>query len=73
MSTKVAIALEMQGHHYTSSTIQFVKMFDKVFDCLNVSRLNQDITARKPALAPYRSTDDWRFEVIETYYFKVLN
>ncbi|XP_077866483.1 uncharacterized protein LOC144354694 [Saccoglossus kowalevskii] len=31
-------------------------MIDTFFDCLNVSKLGQ----KKPALAPYRSIDDWR-------------
>lgn len=37
-------------------------MFDQVFDCLNVSSINQDCGG-KIALAAYRNVSDWRFEV----------
>ena len=38
-------------------------MFDRVFDCLNVAKINEHITSRKPDLAPYREIEDPQFEV----------
>ncbi|XP_057290356.1 uncharacterized protein LOC130613056 [Hydractinia symbiolongicarpus] len=64
LSKTTADALEVQGLHYTKSTIKFVRMFDQVFDCLNVSSINQD-RGGKIALAAYRDVNDWRFEFLE--------
>ena len=40
----------------------FVEIFDEVFVCLNVSRLNQHLKG-KSELRQYTDVDDWRFEV----------
>ena len=56
----MASALKLQDQHDTKSTIKFVEVFDKVFDCLNVMRVNQ---GTKKELAPYREITDWRFKV----------
>ena len=52
----------MQGHYYTEGTSRFVKMFDRAFDCLNVSRANQRHKGKEER-RPYDSVDDFRFEV----------
>ena len=56
-------AFRTQGKLETKSTEIFVEFFDKFFDCLNVSNTFKASHLRKPALEPYRSSDDWRFEV----------
>ena len=38
-------------------------LFDRLFDCLNVRGVNEDITKRKPNLSPYRSVNDHRLKV----------
>lgn len=65
LSSSTAKALSLQGRHDTNGTINFIHMFDKVFDCLNVSRREEHRRQRKPELAPYTSLDDWRFKFLE--------
>jgi hypothetical protein len=67
---KEAFALSPTLSEHTRSTQQFVSMFDLFFDCLNVRRLGQDERLRKPALAPYRHGDDWRFQVRFSFAFE---
>ncbi len=47
-------------------TIEFVTMFDKFFDCLNVSSLDAGKLSRNKFKAPYRSSNDSRLEVSTT-------
>jgi len=61
----MANCLRSQGLHYTHSTISFVEMFDKVFDCMNVSRLVNKSSMTKPELNPYTSANDWRFKFLQ--------
>ena len=49
-------------------TIQFVKMFDKFFDCLNVSYLDAEKHTRNKFKGPYRSASDFRIEVKQQCY-----
>lgn len=51
-----------QGREDTESTIKFVGMMDRVFDCLNVSNFNKGRYENKE-LDPYTSPGDWRFKV----------
>ena len=53
----------MQNLHDTHSTIKFLKLFDRAFDCLNVMSQKRD----KPDRMPYRNVNDPRFEVIFFY------
>ena len=62
-SVKIAFGLSPTLQEATASTQIFVFMMDRFFDCLNVRRLGQDTMTRKPELAPYTSTSDWRFNV----------
>ena len=62
LSQTTANALIIQGKHDTKSTIAFVQIIDRVFDCLNVSKLNQDKKGKKE-LAKYEAANDWRFHV----------
>ena len=54
--------LVAQDKNETKSTIKFVGMMDRVFDCLNVSNFNKGRFGKKE-LDPYKSPDDWRFKV----------
>jgi len=65
LSSSMANCLRSQGLHYTHSTISFVEMFDKVFDCMNVSRLVNKSSMTKPELNPYTSANDWRFKFLQ--------
>ena len=51
-------------------TIEFVKMFDRMFDCLNVSSLDAGKFKRNAFKAPYHSAKDFRLKVI--YQFLTL-
>ena len=46
-----------------SQTIRFVRIFDRFFDCLNVTSLSGGRKALKADLYPYRTPHDTRFEV----------
>jgi len=63
LSKTVGNTLISQNLHYTKSTIKFVTMFDKVFDCLNVSKFSKQ--GSKAELKPYKDVDDWRFKFLE--------
>jgi len=61
ISKSVADALRCQGKFDTKSTIEFVELFDRAFDCLNVTRVDLN---DKPDRRPYYSINDERFEVL---------
>ena len=61
LSSTVANMLEEQGLPSTKSLITFIRMMDKFFDCLNVSKLSNN--TGKSNLNAYRSKDDSRFDV----------
>ena len=63
----MAEALRMQNLHDTHSTIEFLDLFDRTFDCLNVMSQKPDKADRRP----YRSVNDPRFEVC--IYFFILH
>lgn len=67
LSKSVANALKLKsdntGDTSTDGTRQFVEMFNKFFDCLNVSTASEGQRKRNPNLLPYRDVDDSRFEV----------
>ena len=46
-----------------SETAKFVDMFDKFFDCVNVSNFNAGKQQRKPFKQPYRSAKDFQLKV----------
>ena len=60
-------AFRSQGKPETKSTETFIEFFDKFFDCLNVSNTTKGARLRKPALEPYTSSDDCRFEVLNKH------
>ncbi len=44
-------------------TVEFVLIFDKFFDCLNVSSLDAGKRSRNPFKLPYHSANDFRIKV----------
>ena len=59
----VGKGLKLTGGDDVSETALFVEMFDKFFDCLNVSNFNAGKRQRKPFKQPYRSGKDFRLKV----------
>ena len=53
----------MTDNPEVEKTAEFVLMFDKVFDCLNVVYLDAGRRTRNPFKAPYHSADDFRMKV----------
>ena len=53
----------MNGGSEAEQTAKFVDMFDKFFDCLNVSNFFDGIHQLKPFRHPYRNGFDFRLKV----------
>ena len=62
---QVAHALEYYGDDDTMETINFIKVFDRFFDCFNVRCISECVKKRKPDLRPYRDPCDSRLAVIK--------
>ncbi|XP_033107351.1 uncharacterized protein LOC117109202 [Anneissia japonica] len=73
LSSTVANALEAYGKESTESTVKFIRMFDRFFDCLNVSNCFKGIRNRKEELKEYRSSDDWRFAWLKEEFLGFLD
>ncbi|XP_033111492.1 uncharacterized protein LOC117112515 [Anneissia japonica] len=73
LSQSVANALEMQGNVETKSTQYFIEMFNKFFDCMNVSNTLEWKTKRRPNQKPYECKDDPRFEWLTDTFLAFLN
>ena len=63
MSQTVSNALELTGGEEAKETAKFVAIFDKFFDCLNVSSFEKGKRARKVFQNPYRKATDFRLRV----------
>ena len=63
LSNTVATALRLTGKDEVEETARFVTMFDRLFDCLNVTDFDSGRHSRNPFKAPYRSGDDFRLKV----------
>ena len=59
----MADVLKCQQHEHTQATQQFIRHMDQFFDCFNVTNTFEGQKSRKPSLFPYRTIDNWRFEV----------
>uniref|UniRef100_A0A1X7VJ84 Transposable element P transposase-like GTP-binding insertion domain-containing protein n=1 Tax=Amphimedon queenslandica TaxID=400682 RepID=A0A1X7VJ84_AMPQE len=62
LSSSAAKGLEMLKKEEMSET-KFVDIFDKWFDCLNVSCFSKGRLTRNPFKSPYRSDNDFRLKV----------
>ena len=50
----------MEGKHDRGAIIEFIKKFDRAFDCLNVTKNDKQ---GKPDRRAYKSVNDPRFQV----------
>ena len=62
ISQKTAACMDIHNFPYTRGTSKFLRMFDKVFNCLDVAIRYRDSTGKKE-LAQYTASDGWRFQV----------
>ena len=73
LSNTVAQALQ---RHYSSGeaqeTSKLCQMVNDFFDCMNVRSTTEYQKKRNALLAPYRSTDDERFDWLENVFLKYL-
>eukprot|EP00731_Ephydatia_muelleri_P010470 Em0005g1056a len=65
LSESVSKAVELIGGVEAAETAKFLIMFDKFFDCLNVSNCSEGHQQRKAFREPYRSADDFRLKWLE--------
>ena len=63
LSESVYKALALTGGEEAQGTAEFVHIFDRFFDCLNVSSYTTGKRKRKSFQDPYRSVTDFRLEV----------
>ena len=63
LSKSVADGLAYFGDPDTKATEEFVRHFDRFFDCLNVRNLSECKERRKKDLCPYRDANDDRLLV----------
>ena len=59
----MSLALTHTMGERVAETAKFTSMFDKFFDCLNVSNISQGRHKRNAFKAPYRSAKDFRLKV----------
>ena len=55
--------MELMDDPAMSETVRFIRMFDRWFDCLNVSSLSEGKQSLKKDLYPYRTRADAHFHV----------
>ncbi|XP_066912671.1 uncharacterized protein [Clytia hemisphaerica] len=70
LSTTVANCLKYRNNPETKGTEEFCRNFDYFFDCLNGQYERQGIVTKKPALNPYKSVNDPRFDWLEKDFIK---
>ena len=63
LSGSVAKALALNDNPSTSETQQFVEMFDKFFDLLNIRSSMESIRTRNVNKEPYKDPSDERLNV----------
>lgn len=63
LSKSVADCFAYFGDPETKATEQFIRNFDRFFDCLNVRNLSECKERRKKDLRPYRDANDDRLLV----------
>ncbi|XP_071499561.1 uncharacterized protein [Diadema antillarum] len=76
LSQSVANAFKLMsqktGDTSTDGTRQYVEMFNKFFDCLNVSTVSEGQRKRNPNMMPYRSVNDSRFEWLTDVFLRYI-
>ncbi|CAB3982274.1 Hypothetical predicted protein [Paramuricea clavata] len=53
-------------------TAKFCKMMNSFFDCANIRSTKESLQKRNDFLAPYRSTNDKRFQWLDNTFIKYL-
>lgn len=74
LSSSVSKALQLFGGDETSETARMASMFNRFFDAVNVSRLEEGNLSRDCFKLPYRSKDDFRLKVCtrSIFYCKLM-
>ena len=67
LSESVYTAMLLDNDPETVETRQFVCMFDRFFDCLNVCNFTNGKLNRKIFQQPYRSSSDFRLKVLNMH------
>ena len=60
LSNTVGKAMQLMKIQEPEKTIEFIFMFDKLFDCLNVSSLSAGKHSRNALKVPHHSASDFR-------------
>ena len=60
LSDSVSKVLKLELGPRAGETAKFADMFNKLFDCVNVSSLSAGKLTRNPFQSPYRSAIDFR-------------
>ena len=68
ISQTLANVMEEKLGPTATATVQFLRIFDKFFDCLNVRSTREGFCKRKDELKPYENIDDPRFQVNFLFY-----
>ena len=63
LSNTVLKALHTILGEEAKGTIEFVDMFDKFFDCVNVRNFVSGLQSKNPFKSPYQSKNDFRLQV----------
>ena len=63
LSTSVANALEISQGESARAAVEFVRIFDKFFDLMNIRSASEAIRTRKDNKLPYKAADDHRLIV----------
>lgn len=66
LSSTVASALEELYGDHVAETVNFIRIMDKFFDCLNVRSLYEGRNSRKPNMEPYSTPTDARLTWLQT-------
>ena len=63
LSSTVADGISTHFGDSGRETANFIRMFDRFFDILNVNNYTTGIHSRKPFKMPFRSKDDFKLKV----------
>lgn len=63
LSESVGKAIQLTGGNDAQETANFILLFDKFFDMLNVSNFTNGSRKKKPFQYPYHTGDDHRLKV----------
>lgn len=72
LSDSVAKGLRLLYGDDCSETIHFIEMFDKLFDCMNVTNFKNSFKSLKPFKMPFVQNDH-RFKVHINYYYNLMH